>query len=174
MKPSLICILFQRYRQICKYQFCVLFCFLFYFGFCVWGGVCVWGVCVCVCLAYTTEDFHMKTPRHTEDSTPSEDPKTGPRKTLAKNAENVMFYHLRGVRAPRTSMDFQPYLIYEDIRVLGSISKASRCVCVCVCFVLFLFFVYLFVCFCPFFVFFFSVLSIGMFSINLTILIEGF
>ena len=89
------------------------------------------GVCVCVCLAYTSEDFHMKTLRHTEDSTPSEDPKTGPRKTLAKNAENVMFYHLRGVRAPRTSMDFQPCLIYEDIRVLGSISKASRCVCVC-------------------------------------------
>ena len=28
-------------------------------------------------------------------------------------------------------MDFQPYLIYEDIRVLGSISKASRGVCVC-------------------------------------------
>ena len=26
----------------------------------------------------------MKTLRHTEDSTPSEDPKTGPRKTLAK------------------------------------------------------------------------------------------
>ena len=87
----------------------------------------------CVCLAYTSEDFHMKTPRHTEDSTPSEDPKTGPRKTLAKNAENVTFYQLRGVRAPRTSMDFQPYLIYEDIRVLGSISKASRGVCVCVC-----------------------------------------
>ena len=42
-----------------------------------------------------------------------------------------MFYHLRGVRAPRTSMDFQPYLIYEDIRVLGSISKARGCVCVC-------------------------------------------
>ena len=95
------------------------------------GGVCG-GVCVCVCLAYTSEDFHMKTLRHTEDSTPSEDSKTGPRKTLAKNAENVMFYHLRGVRAPRTSMDFQPYLIYEDIRVLGSISKASRGVCVCV------------------------------------------
>ena len=82
------------------------------------------GVCVCVCLAYTSEDFHMKTHRYTEDSTPSEDPKTGPRKTLAKNAKNVMFYHLRGVRAPRTSTDFQPYLIYEDIRVLGSISKA--------------------------------------------------
>ena len=96
---------------------------------CVWGG----GVCGCVCLAYTSEDFHMKTLRHTEDSTPSEDPKTGPRKTLAKNAENVMFYHLRGVRTPRTSMDFQPYLIYEDIRVLGRISKVSRCVCVCVC-----------------------------------------
>ena len=100
------------------------------------GGVFVW-VCVwvsgCVCLAYTSEDFHMKTLRHTEDSTPSEDPKTGPRKTLVKNAENVMFYHVRGVRAPRTSMDFQPHLIYEDIRVLGSISKASRGVCVCVC-----------------------------------------
>ena len=67
----------------------------------------------------------MKTHRYTEDSTPSEDPKKGPRKTLAKNAKNVMFYHLRGVRAPRTSTDFQPYLIYEDIRVLGSISKAS-------------------------------------------------
>ena len=75
----------------------------------------------------------MKTHRYTEDSTPSEDPKTGPRKTLAKNAKNVMFYHLRGVRAPRTSTDFQPYLIYEDIRVLGSISKASGGgVCVCV------------------------------------------
>ena len=65
--------------------------------------VCVGCVCVCVCLAYTSEDFHMKTPRHAEDSTPSEDPKTGPRKTLAKNAENVMFYHLRG--GPR-SEDF--------------------------------------------------------------------
>ena len=104
------------------------FCLILYFAFvCVRGG----GECACVCLAYTSEDFHMKTLRHTEDSTPSEDPKTGPRKTLAKNAENVMFYHLRGVRAPRTSMDFQPYLIYEDIRVLGSISKASRCVRVC-------------------------------------------
>ena len=105
---------------------------------CVWD-VCGVGVCVggggwvCVCLAYTSEDFHMKTHRYTEDSTRSEDPKTGPRKTLAKNAKNVMFYHLRGVRAPRTSTDFQPYLIYEDIRVLGSISKASGCVCVCVC-----------------------------------------
>ena len=93
---------------------------------CVCGG----GGCVHFCLAYTSEDLHMTTPRHTEDSTPSEDPKTGPRKTLATNAENVMFYHLRGVSAPRTSMDFQPY-IYEDIRVLGSISKASRGVCVC-------------------------------------------
>ena len=100
----------------------------------VCGGVCVCvGLSGCVCLAYTSEDFHMKTHRYTEDSTRSEDPKTGPRKTLAKNAKNVMFYHLRGVRAPRTSTDFQPYLIYEDIRVLGSISKASGCVCVCVC-----------------------------------------
>ena len=79
----------------------------------------VWGVCgcvssfdnnICVCLAYTSEDLHMTTPRHTKDSTPSEDPKTGPRKTLAKNAENVMFYHLIGVSALRTSMDVQPYL----------------------------------------------------------------
>ena len=88
---------------------------------------------MCVCLAYTSEDLHMTTPQHTEDSTPSEDPKTGPWKTLSKNAENVMFYHLRGGHAPRTSMDFQPYHIYEDIRVLRSISKASRCVYVCVC-----------------------------------------
>ena len=104
----------------------------------------------------------MKTPRHTEDSTPSEDPKTGPRKTLAKNAENVMFYHLRGVRAPRTSMDFQPYLIYEDIRVLGSISKASMCVCVC--FVLFVCFggFFLFVCF---FVLFFVLFCFVLFSL---------
>ena len=87
--------------------------------------VSLWCEFLCVCLAYTSEDFHMKTHRYTEDSTPSEDPKTGPRKTLAKNAKIVMFYHLRGVRAPRTSTDFQPYLIYEDIRVLGSISKAS-------------------------------------------------
>ena len=56
--------------------------------FCVGGFV--WGVGVCVG-AYTSEDFHMKTHRYTEDSTPSEDPKTGPRKTLAKNAKNVMF-----------------------------------------------------------------------------------
>ena len=94
------------------------------------GCVCGGGVFVCVCLAYASEDFHMKTHRYTEDSTRSEDPKTGPRKTLAKNAKNVMFYHLRGVRAPRTLTDFQPYLIYEDIRVLGSISKASGGVCV--------------------------------------------
>ena len=99
------------------------------------------GASVCVCLAYTSEDFHMKTLRHTEDSTPSEDPKTGPRKTLAKNAENVMFYHFRGVRAPRTSMDFQPYLIYEDIRVCvggGGWGCVWVCVCVCVCVCVFL------------------------------------
>ena len=101
---------------------------------CVGVCVCVWGGGCGVCLAYTSEDLHMTASRHTEDSTPSEDPKTGLRKTLAKDAENVMFYHLRGVRAPRTSMDFQPYCRYEDKRVLGSISKASRCgVCVCGC-----------------------------------------
>ena len=83
---------------------------------CVW----VWGVCGggrCVCLAYTSEDFHMKTHRYTEDSTPSEDPKTGPRKTLAKNAKNVMFYHLRG--GPRS----------EDLNGLPTLPY----ICVCVC-----------------------------------------
>ena len=128
------------------------------------GGVCV---CVCVCLAYTSEDFHMKTHRYTEDSTPSEDPKTGPRKTLAKNAKNVMFYHLRGVRAPRTSTDFQPYLIYEDIRVLGSISKASGGVCVCLV-LLFLFVCLFFFCFVLFFVlFFFFLLFLFLFFVCL-------
>ena len=95
---------------------------------CVGGGV---GGVRLPCLYFRGLSYE-NTPIH-EDSTPSEDPKTGPRKTLAKNAKNVMFYHLRGVRAPRTSTDFQPYLIYEDIRVLGSISKASGGVCVCVC-----------------------------------------
>ena len=38
----------------------------------------------------------MTTHQHTEDSTPSEDLYTRPRKTLTKNAKNVMFYHLRG------------------------------------------------------------------------------
>ena len=38
----------------------------------------------------------MTTPQHTEDSTPFEDPNTGPRKALAKNTENVMFYHRGG------------------------------------------------------------------------------
>ena len=47
---------------------------------------------VCVCITYLSEDLHMKTHRHTADSTPSEALYTGPRKTLAKNAENVMFY----------------------------------------------------------------------------------
>ena len=64
----------------------------------------------------------MSTHRHTEDSKPSEDPNTGPRKILAKSSENVMFYHLGGgVSAPRTSMDFKYYYIFEDTRVLGCI-----------------------------------------------------
>ena len=93
-------------------------------------GVCVC-VCVCVCLAYTSDDLHMTIPRHTEDSTPSEDPKTGPRKHWLKTPKTSCFTILGGVSAPRTSMDFHPYL-YKDIRVLGNISKASRNVCVCV------------------------------------------
>ena len=71
----------------------------------------------------------MTTHRHTEDSKPSEDPYTGPLKTLAENAENVMFYHLRGVSAPRTSMDFKYYYIFEDTRVLGSICNSWGCMC---------------------------------------------
>ena len=89
---------------------------------------------MCVCITYLSEDLHMTTPRHTKDCTPSKDPNTGPRKTLAKNAENVMFYHLRGVSTPRTSMDFKNYYIYEDTRVLRSISNSQGvwgCVCVC-------------------------------------------
>ena len=56
--------------------------------------MCVIGLCVCggggICISYFSEDLHMTTPRHTEDSTPSKDPNMGPRKTLAKNAENVI------------------------------------------------------------------------------------
>ena len=62
----------------------------------------------------------MKTPRHTEDSTPSEDPKTGPRKTLAKNAENVMFYHLGGsaLRGPQWTSNLTLYMrTYESSEV---------------------------------------------------------
>ena len=57
----------------------------------------------------------MKTPRHTEDSTPSE-----ARKTLAKNAENVMFYHLRGsaLRGPQWTSNLTLYMrTYESSEV---------------------------------------------------------
>ena len=96
--------------------------------------MCVSG---CVCLTYLPRTFiwqHHDTPRtwdksvSAEDSIPSEDPNTDPRKTLAKNTENIMFYHLRGVSAPRTSMDFKNHYIYEDTRVLGSISNSRVCV----------------------------------------------
>ena len=77
--------------------------------------------CVCVCITYLSEDLHMTTPWHTEDSTPSENLNTGSRKALAKNDEKVMFYHLMGVSTPRTS----------KITVLGSI-RGGVGVCVCV------------------------------------------
>ena len=84
-------------------------------------------------------------------------------------------------------MDFKPHYIYEDTRVLGSISKASRCVCVggggrggvwggvgvCVCvfFVLFWFwFCFLFVClfvFCLFVCLFFVLFFLFFFPGNL-------
>ena len=66
---------------------------------------------------------------HTKDSEPSEDLYMRPRKTLTKNAENVMFYHLRVISAPRISMVFKYYYIYEDTRVLRSISTSQRWVC---------------------------------------------
>ena len=83
---------------------------MFFFGVC--GGV--------HCITYLYEDLHMTTPRHTKDSTPFEDPNTGPRKTLAKNAENVMFYHLRGSAdsALRGLQCTSKITIYEDTRVL--------------------------------------------------------
>ena len=75
----------------------------------------------------------MTTPRHTKDSSPYEDPNMGPCKTLAKNAENVMFCHLKGVNALRTSMDFKNYYIYGDTQVLRSINNSWGGVgCVCV------------------------------------------
>ena len=52
--------------------------------------VCVCA-CMCICIPILSEYLHMTTHRHTKDSKPSEDPYTGPWKTLAKNAENVMF-----------------------------------------------------------------------------------
>ena len=78
--------------------------------------------CVCVCFAYISEDLDTTTHRHTEDSKPSEHLYMRPRKTLAKNAKNVMFYHLRWVSALRTSVDVIYY--YEDTQVLGSISNS--------------------------------------------------
>ena len=70
----------------------------------------------------------MTTPRHTEDFKSSEDQNTGPRKTLAKNAKNVMFYQGGGGEGGQRSEDFnglQKLLyIYEDTRVLGSISNS--------------------------------------------------
>ena len=64
------------------------------------GGV------LCVCIPIFSEDLHMTTHRHTEDSKPSEDLYTGSRKTLAKNAENVMFYRGGGGGGGQRSEDF--------------------------------------------------------------------
>ena len=77
----------------------------------------------------------MTTPRDTEDSTPSEDPYTGPRKTLAKNAENVMFYHLRGVSTPRTSWTSKitMYMRTHKSSEVLVIHRGGVCVWVCVC-----------------------------------------
>ena len=79
---------------------------------------------VCVCIPILSEDLHIPTHRHTEDSKPSEDPNTGSRKTLARNAENV-------ISTPRSSMDFKYYYIFEDTRVLESICNSRVTVCVC-------------------------------------------
>ena len=108
-----------------------MFFFLPFWGVCV-GGMCVLG---CICITHLSKDLHMTTPPHTEDSTPSEDPNTGPQKTLAKNAENVMFFHLRGVSsAPRTLMDFKNYYIFMKTHKSLEVLVIHGCVCVCVCF----------------------------------------
>ena len=99
-------------------------------------GVCVWG-CVCVCwgvFAYLCEDLDMTKHQHTKDSETSEDLYTRPRKPLAKNTENVMFYHLVGgggsaLQGLQWTSCIDIY-IYEDTRVLGSISNSQGCVCV--------------------------------------------
>ena len=67
------------------------------------------------------------TTHDTEDSKPSEDLYTGPRKTLAKN---VMFYHLRG--SALRGLQWTSYItIYQDTQVLGSISNSQGDVYVC-------------------------------------------
>ena len=44
------------------------------------GGVCVWGGwCLCVRIAYSSEDLPLTTHRHTEDLEHNEDLNTGPR-----------------------------------------------------------------------------------------------
>ena len=79
----------------------------------------------------------MTTHRHTEDSEPSADLYRCPHKILAKNIENVMLYHLGGVSAPRTSMDFiylrthessKVFVIHRDVHTIHV--YATLCVCV--------------------------------------------
>ena len=68
-----------------------------------WGGRWVWGcVYVCVRLPYlSSEDLHMTTPRMTPRTlhVPRTQTHTDPRKTLAKNTENIMFYILENQRS---------------------------------------------------------------------------
>ena len=106
---------------------------------CVCGGtVCGGG---CVCLAYISEYLHMTSWQHTDTPRTLHLPRTymRPHKILAKNAENIMFYHLRGwgVSSLTTSMDFIYYYIYMrthkflEVWVFhGGVWRGVVCVCV--------------------------------------------
>ena len=117
------------YNRQCEHNFCLLH---YLWGMnnqrlctgvwdvCVWGGVSVC-VCVCVCafaLLILPRTFIWK--HHDTQRTLHLYPKTGPRKTLAKNAENVMFYHLRGsaLRGPQWTSNLTLYMrTYESSEV---------------------------------------------------------
>ena len=100
----------------------------------VCGGRWVWGgVYVCVRLPYlSSEDLHMTTPRMTPRTlhVPRTQTHTGPRKTLAKNTENIMFYHLRGsaLRGPQRTSKITIYIWgHSSPRKY----KQNRGVCMC-------------------------------------------
>ena len=88
---------------------------------------------MCVCVCARLHSYPFRGPSYDDTPRILNMLRMGPRKTLAKNAENVMFYHLRGVSAPRTSMDFKYYYICEDTQVLRSICNSGVCGGGCVC-----------------------------------------
>ena len=98
----------------------------------------MWGcVYVCVRLPYlSSEDLDMTTPRMTPRTlhVPRTQTHTGPRKPLAKNTENIMFYHLRGsaLRGPQRTSKITSYMrTHESSEVLAKPVCGGVCVCVC-------------------------------------------